>query len=132
MVKCLRTLQHQGPTEEILVVKQLPFYLPIFLQYSFPLSSGYRATKVYVSIGCSEWRPHFPTSLTARCVSLMNFWLTGSKWKRCVQVCVLRLAIFLLSACWIVDVRDGFRAAQTLPISLIFKNLCSGFLTLPK
>lgn len=131
MVKCLRTLQHQGPTEEILVVQQLPFYPPIFLQYLFSLSSGYRATKVYLSIGCSEWRPHFPTSLTARCVSVMKFWITGSKWKRCIQVCVLRLAI-LLSACWIVDVRDGFRAAQTLPISLILKNLCSGFLTLPK
>lgn len=71
--KCLKTLQHEGPTEEILAVKELPFHPPIFFQYSFSSFVGYRATKFYLSIGCVEWGPHIPASLAASCGHVIKF-----------------------------------------------------------
>lgn len=80
MVKCLRTLQHRGPTEEIPTVEEPPpSPLAMFHQCSSSPSVGYRVIKFYLSIGCSEWRPHFPASLTARCSYEIKFWIRGGK-----------------------------------------------------
>lgn len=112
----LKNCPVQRATEEIPIVKGLPCHSAIFLQYLISPPTGCRATKFYLSMDCSEWRPPFPIPLTARCGFVMTFWVIGSEGKRCAHFWGLGHAVFLLAACWTVDVRAGFRAAQTLPI----------------
>lgn len=107
MVKCLRTLPHERPTEEDPSVKELPFHpqcSSIFI-FSFHWLQSHH---ILSSISCSKWRPHFPASVPAGCGYVIKFWVAAHT-SRC-WICH-----FLLPACSIVDVRT-LRAAETLPL----------------